>query len=435
MRQVSTQTKMGLLMATFLVISNMMGSGIFMLPVTLAHIGGITVIGWGITIVGILALALTFAKLAMYYYDGAGPCYYAQKAYGEFAGFQMSWIYSIANWIAVVSLLPIITGYLSFFIPVFKNVYISAGLQIVIIWVMTYVNICGARVVGTIQSLFFIIALLFIFMIITLGWKWFNFSTFMAAWNPQHLSSFSAINHSFNNILWAFIGVESACVSAAVVKNAKRNVPLATILGVSVAAIIYILACTVVMGIVPHEELINSNAPFSSTLMIMFHSPAITIGMSIATILACLGATAGWMLLIGQAATSAAKEGLFPKIFAQEGVHPISKKGLLVLAVIYTIVVVGTIAPNAQEQFQQIITISVILYLIPYIYGALAILKLGRGKMPLGSYLFFSFLGVIAALFCGWSIISSNNLLALCGMLLMFILPGFYGLRKNSVEE
>ncbi|MCX5773268.1 MAG: amino acid permease [Fusobacteria bacterium] len=424
--------QLGLFTATLLVASNMMGSGIFMLPVSLAQIGGITVYAWVITIIGVLALALTFAKLAVHYSEGAGPAYYAQQAFGEFAGYQMSWIYSIANWIALVSLLPIITGYLGYLIPAFQNIHVALITQIIVIWLMTWVNIKGTSFVGIFQSSTFLIAMVFIFIVIIFGWHYYHPAIFMAGWNPQHLSTSTAINHSFNNILWAFIGVESACVTAAAVKNAKRNVALATIFGVVIAAVVYVLACIVIMGIVPHDVLINSNAPFETTLDIMFHNNYITAGMAIVTVLKCLGATAGWMFLIGQAATAAAKDKLFPKIFAQNNNQGMPRNGLIILGVIYTVIVVVTISPHAQMQFQQIITISVILYLFPYIYGALAIIKLGKDKLPLKNYIFFSILGVVAALFCGWSIVSSNNTLALCGMLLLFIIPAFYGLRKNS---
>src|SRR3546814_20277931 len=63
--------------------------------------------------------------------------------------------------------------------------------------------------------------------------------------------------------LWAYMGIESAAVSAGVIENPQRNVPLATLMGLGLAAVVYVLSSTVLMGMLPNEELRNSAAPFA----------------------------------------------------------------------------------------------------------------------------------------------------------------------------
>lgn len=98
------------------------------------------------------------------------------------------------------------------------------------------------------------LALIPIVGIAVFGWFWFRGETYMAAWNVSGLGTFGAIQSTLNVTLWSFIGVESASVAAGVVKNPKRNVPIATIGGVLIAAVCYVLSTTAIMGMIlmPH---------------------------------------------------------------------------------------------------------------------------------------------------------------------------------------
>ncbi len=419
-------SQIGLVAAMFLVTSNMLGSGVYMLPASLAGIGGISLIGWVVAMIGVLALALVFAKLAVFLPTGAGPYSYAREAFGNFVGYQTNFVYSLANWIALVSMLTIIVGYLANIFPVFNNLVVSATTQIAIIWLFTWLNIRGARVVAIVQSCAFVLALIPLIFVSVFGWHWFDLKTFMAGWNVSHQSPIAAVNSSFNNIMWAFIGVESACVSAAVVKNPKRNIPLATILGVLIATILYISTCTVMMGIVPNSQLAASSAPFADTLTRIFHSHSAGVIMSLIAIIDCSGAMAGWTLVTGQTAKAAAEDNLFPKLFAKTNRRGVPAVGLTVLAVVMSVVVILTISPTAQQQFNKIITMSVILYLIPYIYSAFAVMIIGVNKVGNKVYWFYVVLGVLAAVFCMWSILGSDKPLTVWAFLVMISSTVFY---------
>jgi len=424
-------SQIGLVAAMFLVTSNMLGSGVYMLPASLAGIGGVSLIGWGVAMVGVVALALVFARLAILVPSGAGPYSYARAAFGDFIGYQTNFVYSLANWIALVSMVTIVVGYLANIFPIFNNLAISAAMQIAIIWGFTGLNIRGAKVVGMVQSLAFVLALFPLLFVSIFGWHWFNYDTFIAGWNVTKQSSVSAVNASFNNIMWAFIGVESACVSAAVVKNPKRNIPLATIFGVFIAAAIYISTCTVMMGIIPNHQLGSSSAPFADILAIIFHSHLAGILMSIVAIIDCSGAMAGWTLVTGHTARAAAEDDLFPSIFARTNKHGVPAIGLTILAVVMSIVVVLTISPTAQQQFNKIITMSVILYLIPYIFSAFAVIKLGRNMVGNKSYWLYVVLGMVAAVFCMWSILGSDKPLTVWAFLVMIASTVFFSFKNN----
>ena len=151
--------KIGVVAATLMVAGNMMGSGVFMLPANLAGIGSIALLGWLITCVGAIALALTFAKLASIDPAAGGPYAYTRKAFGDYMGYQTNLIYWLANVIGNVGLAVAGIGYLTHFFPTLKNPLIFALAQIFVIWLFTYANMLGPKLVGRVQSVTTIFAL------------------------------------------------------------------------------------------------------------------------------------------------------------------------------------------------------------------------------------------------------------------------------------
>ena len=264
----SENNKIGLIPATLMVAGNMMGSGVFMLPANLAAIGSIAIFGWLITIVGAIALALVFSKLTQIYPAAGGPYAYSRKAFGDYMGYQTNLVYWLANVVGNVGLAVAGLGYLTTFFPSLKDPLVMALAQIGVIWFFTYANILGPNVVARIQGFTTTIALFPIIGMALLGWFWFSADTYMAGWNVTGESNITALGMTLNFTLWAFIGVESASVSTAVVKDPTKNVPIATVAGVILAAACYVLSSSAVMGIIPSKELIASSAPFSEAVKI-----------------------------------------------------------------------------------------------------------------------------------------------------------------------
>lgn len=427
--QTNTKTEIGIFSVIFLVTGNMLGSGIYMLPATLAKLGGIALIGWLITLIGIIAFALVIAKLSVLLPNGAGPYSYVKQAFGNYMGYQTNLIYSIANWVALVSMPTIVVGYAQNFFPQINHPLASALVQIAIIWLFTIINIHGAKMVTKVQSFGFLLALIPILIVAVGGWFWFNPQIFWAGFNVTHSNPVNVVNNSFNTIMWAFIGVESACVSARLVKNPKRNVPIATILGVILAALIYISTCTVMLGIIPAQTLSHSSAPFADVLGVIFHSPKAGIIISVIAIIDCLGAMAGWFLVTGQSAQAAATENLFPKVFAKVNAKGMPSNGLIILSIFMSLVVIATISPTAQEQFNKIISMSVLLYLFPYLYTTMSILITGKThKIPRIYYV----LGLVASMFLVWSILLTDVALIKYAVVIIVLSIPLYKINQSK---
>lgn len=431
---VSESNKIGLLPAILMVAGNMMGSGVFMLPANLAGIGSIAIIGWLITVVGAIALGLVFAKLTEVTTAAGGPYAYARKAFGDYMGYQTNLVYWLANVIGNVGLAVAGLGYLTPFFPALRDPLVMALAQIAVIWFFTYANILGPRVVGRMQGITTTVALFPIVGVALLGWFWFNPETYMEGWNVSGESSLTAVGMTLNFTLWAFIGVESASVSTAVVKNPAKNVPIATVVGVLLAAVCYVLSSSAIMGIIPNNELVSSSAPFSQAVSIALGSTAGKI-VALCAAVGCLGSLAGWTLLVGQTAQAAAKDGLFAGIFARVNRRGVPSAGLAIVAGIMTLQVLATMSPTASEQFGKIASIAVIMTLLPYIYSSVAIKILGREKMSDREGLFYTIVGLIAAVYSLSAMIGSNSEQTRWALIFVISTIIFYELSVNRKIE
>ena len=151
--------------------------------------------------------------------------------------------------------------------------------------------------------------------------------------------------------------------------------PLATIIGLVLAAVVYMLSSTVIMGIMPAAELAESHAPFAEVARIAI-GPIAAIVISICAVLKSVGSLGGWMLLVGQSAKAAADDGMFPKIFGRLNNTACRSAGLIIVAVLMTLVLFATMSPTIAEQFNRAVDLAVILIIVPYIYSVIALINL-----------------------------------------------------------
>ena len=128
--------KIGLITATSLVVGNMIGVGIFVLPAVLSNYGSVSLLGWVFTATGALILAKIFSNLSKIVVSkSGGPYVYSREGFGDFTGFLVAWGYWIACWVANGTIAIAIIGAASFFIPeLATNSYLSVSLGLILIW-------------------------------------------------------------------------------------------------------------------------------------------------------------------------------------------------------------------------------------------------------------------------------------------------------------
>ena len=348
----------GLLLATLLVAGNMIGSGIYLLPAALARIGSITLVGWILATLGALLVASVLSYLSRVAPLAGGLCSYADEALGPFIGFQANIFYWTCAWIGNIAIALAAVGYLAALIPWFGT-HTAVGV-VALIWIATAINIFGPRFACQVQSLALVVGLLPILLVAIGGWFWFRPELLSQSWNVSGQSSASAI-----------VGLESASLGTALVENPRRNVPLATLLGVALAAVVYVASCTAILGMIPATTLMKSMAPFADAARMMI-GPYSGIVALLAFIKAS-GTLCGWVLLTAQTGKSAADRKLFPAFLARVDRSGTPVANLCFMAALMSIVIVLTTSGTLAEQFSRLIEMSVLLCVATYVFACVAV--------------------------------------------------------------
>ncbi|MCJ1887316.1 putrescine-ornithine antiporter [Pseudomonas sp. LA21] len=366
--------KMTLTGLTTLVAVNMMGSGIIMLPTSMAQLGAISLLSWAVTAVGSMAIAYCFAQCGIYCTRSGGMSAYTEEAHGKSAFFLCSYLYFLSLAIGNVAIAISAVGYLTPFIP-----WLGTGAMplfigsVVLIWLTTLANFGGPKVTGQIGSLTVWGVIIPVAGLSVIGWFWFDGSIFAAAWNPNGIATHEAITQSIPLTLWAFLGMESAAQNSDAVENPKRNVPLACLLGTLGAAVVYVLSTSVIMGIVPNAELANSSAPFAYVYAKMFNPVIGNIIMGLA-VMACVGSLLGWQFTLAQTAKVTADQRMFPRLYSRVTLIGAPIAGLVANAALQSAMAVSTISPNASEQFGKLVSLAAVTNIVPYITALSALL-------------------------------------------------------------
>ena len=367
----SKSSKLGVWMCTALVVGNMIGSGIFLLPATLSRYGPISIGGWLFTSAGALLLALTFSRLSQMIPSAGGPYAYCRAGLGKFTGFLIAWGYWIGLWSGNAAITVAMLGYLGIFISeISHNSSLAVGIAVVTIWFMAWINCHGIRSAGVFQVITTILKTLPLAAIAIFGLFQINPEHFTTV-NTSGLSNFSALTSSSALCLWAFLGLESATVPAENVHNPEKTIPRATVMGTLFAATLYITATISLMGLIIPADLAYSTAPFADAATILW-GPAGTVIVGIAAVISCLGALNGWTLLTAQIPMAAARDGLFPASFAR-----ISKRGtpihsIVISSALVTLLVLGNYSRGLVDAFNFIISLAVMTTLLPYTMSTVA---------------------------------------------------------------
>lgn len=312
----STSRPLGPWSATALVVGSMIGSGVFLLPASLAHYGGVSLIGWAITLAGAMALAVVFARLAMRWPHTGGPYVFARNAFGNLTGFLVAWSYWISIWCATAAIAVAFAGSVgALFPPATATPTRAAALALGSLWICVGINLLGVREAGRAQLVLTVLkfAPLLAFACIAI---WFIEPARFVPFNPSGESMPAAINATVALSLWALLGLETATVPAGAIDNPERTIPRATVIGTLLAGIATVLAVTAVLGLLPAEQLKASQAPMVDAASALWGRWA-GIGIALVAAVSCIGALNGWVLVSGQVPLAAARDGLLPAPFAR----------------------------------------------------------------------------------------------------------------------
>ncbi len=434
-RQPAERRKLGLWMGTALVSGNMIGSGVFLLPASLAAYGGISIVGWLLTSVGAILLALTFARLSRLAPEAGGPYAYTRRGFGDLAAFLVAWGYWISIWVGNAAIAVAFTGYLGVFFPPLATSPPAAALAAMAsVWILTVVNASGVRRAGAVQLATTVLKLLPLVAIGTLGLLYLRIGNF-TPFNVSGTSDLSAVTAAATLTLWAFLGLESATIPAGEVNRPERTIPRATILGTVLAAVVYILGTVAVMGVIPAPILAGSTAPFADAAREMW-GPWAARAVAAGAAISCFGALNGWILLQGQLPLAAARDRLFPPLFSRLSARGIPVPGLILSSVLITVLVGLNYTRNLVALFTFTILLATLTTLIPYVFSTAAALVIYLRERPRSGGQPLTRSSIIAALalvYSLWALTGVGREAFWWGLVLLAAgIPVFWWLKSGS---
>jgi arginine:agmatine antiporter len=248
----------------------MVGSGFYLSPAAVAPYGLLAIVFWIVMGIGAMCLGVAFARLARRLPATGGPYAYTRAAYGDFAGFIVGWGYWISIWASLPVIAFAFTGSLLKLMPAMQGSRPAAvAITLGAIWLVTLTNLRGVKEAGLFAEITTYAKLVPFAGIAVLGLPWVHFDQ-LAEFNPSGSSLFAAASALAPLTMFAYLGLESATVPAGDVRNPTRTIPLATIGGIAIAGLLYVLGTIVVLGVVPRGQLVNSLAPFSDAARSMW---------------------------------------------------------------------------------------------------------------------------------------------------------------------
>jgi basic amino acid/polyamine antiporter, APA family len=436
MTHIKSPAKIGLWTSTSLVIGNMIGSGVFLLPASLAAYGGISLLGWVGSSAGAIALALLFSNLSKMMPNAlGGPYAYSRAGLGDFAGFLVAWGYWISIWCTNAAIAVTFVSYLTVFLPILKtNALLSVGTGLAAVWGLTWVNTKGVKEAGRVQFITTVLKLTPLILVSLVGLFYIDLKNFVP-FNISTESNFTAITATATLTLFAFLGLESATIPAGNIHEPKKTIPRATMMGTIVTILIYVMGSGTIMGMIPAIELKNSNAPFADAAAIIWGDGA-RYWVAAGAIVSTFGALNGWILLQGQMPMAASRDKLFPEIFRKENSKGVPGFGIIIGSVLISALMMMNFTNGLNDTFTFMVLMTTVAVLIPYLFSATSygvmILQNKFWKRDLISKLMIA---ILAFLFSLWAIVGSGQEIVYWGFIAILSGIPFYVWMKRANHE
>ena len=416
-------------MSTSLVVGNMIGAGVFLMPAALAAYGGISVVGWLFSSAGALVLAFIFSRLSKMVKNSAGgPYAFSREGFGDFLGFLVAWGYWISIWVSNAAIAIAFVGALTVFFPSLnENPVASVSVALVSIWGLTWINSRGVQSSGRMQLITTALKIFPLVIIILGGIFFFDIENF-TPFNTSEFSTSKAIAVTAALTFFAFLGIESATIPADDIEDGQQTIPRATMFGTGITTLLYVLSTVVIMGMIPMESLAKSPAPFADAMALLAGTTGEKLVAAGAAI-AAFGGLNGWILVMGQVAKATANDNLFPKVFAKENKKGVPLPGMIIGSVLTSIVMLMNYTEGLVEQFRFMILLGTLCTLIPYLFSATAYVVLGKGSHSASR---LRIIGGLGFAFSIWMIYGTGEEAVFWGTLLLLAGTPFYIWMKQK---
>ena len=414
----SADRPFGFWTATALIIGGMIGSGIFLMPVSLAPYGWTSVVAWLISISGAMAIGYAIARMARLMPEQTGAIAISGAQLGTVPGMLVGWAYWVSTWAAVAAIAIAATSYLASLLPALTATPLTGALAAVaLIWVMTLLNLAGAAFAGRFQLLTTLMKLLPLIAVGVVVLVILARGTAVTPPLPAPARALGGLAGAVTLTLFPLLGFETAGVAADRVDDPGRTVMRATMTGTALTGLIYILVCSGIALTLPPAALTASSAPFA--LFIATHLGAAS-GLAVAgfAALAAIGALNCWVLMQAEVPLGMARAGLLPRWFARVSGRDVPVPALLLSSTLASLLVLS----NASQSLAGVFTFAALLTTCSslYLYIAICAAALSRRTAMTASVIGIAF-SLFAMWGAGWQASGLSLLLMLSGLPLYWL--------------
>lgn len=440
-------TGLGVVGLASIVVSSMIGGGIYSLPQNMAAgaSAGAVLLAWVITGIGIFFIANTFRILSDAKPDlTAGIYAYSKAGFGSYMGFNIGWSYWLCQICGNVGYAVITMDALNYFYPgVFaggNNLASIIGGSL-LIWFFNYLVLKGtkqATVINIIGTIIKIVPL--VLFIIIMGFV-FNSDKFSFDFWGENLASKASLGDLSTQIkstmlvtLWAFIGIEGAVVMS---KRARKiqDVGKATVLGFLGCLAIYVLLSLLPFGFMTQDELGHVANPSTAGILEQIIGKPGAWLMNIGLIVSVLTSWLAWTMIVAEIPQAAGSDGTFPQEFAHENANGAPDVSLWVTsAMMQLFMVLVYLSSNA---WSTMLSITGVMVLPAYLSCCAYLWKFCEdGEYPANFYVKRSFAllsGIVGSFYALWLIYAAGlNYLLMAIIFVALGIPVFIWAKKQK---
>ena len=406
--------KIGLVSLTALVLSSMIGSGIFSLPQNMAAVASAEALlaGWAITGFGIIFLGLSFFFLSRLRPDLDGGIYtYAREGFGDFIGGLAAWGYWLCTSIGSVSYLVVAFSGFGLFFDSEQFTIFGDGTSLVsilsaslVVWLIHILIAKGVKEAAYVNLIATIVKVLPLIIFIVLAITFFSPTQFMQDFHGESLQMplLDQIKSTMLITLWVFVGVEGATVLSAHAKK-KNDVGIATILGILIALILYVAITALSLGILPREVIAAMPNPSMTGIMEHMIGTSGKILITFCLIVSVLASYMSWTMFSAEEMYQASQTQVFPRFLNKKNENDTPISSLWFTNIVIQIILVLVFFTS--KGYDVLIQLATTMILVPYFLVGTYLLRL---VFNIGAAWYIKLAGIIATLYGFWLVYAAG---------------------------
>ncbi len=422
----TTERPFGFWMAAALVVGGMIGSGIFVLPGQLAPFGWTGMVAWLFCAGGAMLIAVVLARLAAAMPQASGVVAVCAGILGPLPGLLIGWAYWVGVWSAnaIISLTAV--RYLGTFFPVLNNdPLVTALAAVALIWLLTALNLRGAKTAGRFQVVTTALKLLPLVavVLILIGFVATGGAQFRSV--PHAAFAWGQLTPAIGLAFFALVGFEGASIAAERVRNPARNVLRATLAGLALTALLYVIVCSGIVFAMP-EAVINASPAPVALFVSTFWGPAAGLAIAAFAVIAAVGCLNGWVLMQGEVPLGMSRAGVLPRWVGATNKRDVPVGALVASSLLSSTLVLSSASRSTGVLLDFMLQLTTAATLWIYMGACLAALKAGIARPA----------AVLGLAFAAWALWGTGAEAAGLSVALMLTAIPLYLLRpKTALAE